>query len=51
MAVAMGLCAWGGYYLDERWGTEPWLTIAGLILGPILGLMIIKHMLREVGGS
>jgi F0F1-type ATP synthase assembly protein I len=51
MAVAMGICAWGGYYLDGRWGTEPWLTILGLILGPIVGLMSISRMLRQVGGS
>jgi F0F1-type ATP synthase assembly protein I len=51
MAIAMGACVWAGYYLDRRWGTDPWLTIVGLIAGPIVGLMIVFRMLRQVGGS
>jgi F0F1-type ATP synthase assembly protein I len=26
-----------GYALDNRWGTRPWLTVAGLILGIVVG--------------
>ena len=39
MALGIGLLAWGGYKLDERWGTDPWLTLAGAILGVIVGFV------------
>ena len=29
----MALPAVGGYFLDQRWGTSPWLVIIGGILG------------------
>lgn len=26
-----------GYVLDGRWGTKPWLAVAGLMLGIVVG--------------
>ena len=31
-----------GYWLDQRWGTKPWLLIVGAILGMAVGM---KHLL------
>ena len=39
MALGIGLLAWVGYALDERWGTDPWLTLTGAILGVIVGFV------------
>ena len=35
VAVALGLL--GGHWLDKRWHCEPWLTIAGLLVGVAAG--------------
>ena len=38
-----------GYWLDRRFGTEPWGLIAGLILGLVGGLYnLVKESLRAV---
>ncbi len=36
-----------GYLLDLWIGTEPWLVIAGVILGSYVGFMRIWSMLKE----
>lgn len=36
-----------GYWLDRRWGTEPWLLIAGAVLG-LLGAGV--HFIATVTG-
>ncbi len=38
-AASVGLAAWGGHWLDGRWGTHPWLLISGAFLG-FFGSMI-----------
>ena len=35
MVLTMVLCAAGGYYLDRWLGTEPWLLLAGALLGMV----------------
>lgn len=32
-ATSVGLLAWGGHWLDDRWGTTPWLLLCGASLG------------------
>lgn len=34
-AVLLGVGA--GYWADKRFGTDPWLTLAGLLIGIALG--------------
>jgi ATP synthase protein I len=41
MAVPAGL----GYWLDSRWGTEPWLVTCGAALGFFIGF---RHLLQMV---
>lgn len=40
-AVLMFLLGWGGYRLDLKWGTRPWLMFLGVLIGLGLGLWYI----------
>ena len=44
-AASVGLLAWGGHWLDGRFGTTPWLLIGGAFLG-FLGSIVA--ILRSV---
>ncbi|MFZ0449841.1 MAG: AtpZ/AtpI family protein [Desulfatiglandaceae bacterium] len=33
MALSIAIGAVGGYYLDRWLGTQPWLFVAGLVIG------------------
>lgn len=46
LAICVGLGAWGGVWLDNRWGTDPWMTVVGVVLGSVAGFM---ELVREVG--
>ena len=37
-AATIGVFAFGGYWLDGKLGSEPWLLIVGVLLGFVLGL-------------
>lgn len=37
LTMVIGGLAYGGYWLDERWGTSPWLLIIGVLLGTFGG--------------
>ena len=42
-AVTIILPTWGGYWLDERWGTKPWLVVCGAVLGfAVATLQLVK---------
>jgi F0F1-type ATP synthase assembly protein I len=45
IAVPILLGVFGGRYLDERFGTQPWFLIAGLFLGLAAG---VTGMIRTV---
>lgn len=37
----------GGQYLDRRWGTEPWLSLAGVILAIVVSLVsLVREIMR-----
>lgn len=48
MAAAIGMCTLGGFSLDRRLRTEPWLTLLGLIVGLVVGLMQVMRIARRV---
>ena len=48
IGVAAGIGVLAGQYLDERWGTEPWLTIALLLAGLAAGFRNLFHLVRRV---
>ncbi len=45
-AAAIVLCVLLGWWLDNRWHTAPWLTLAGLALGFSAGLYRMIRMLN-----
>lgn len=51
LAATTVLGAWGGYYLDGRWGTGPWLTLVGTLVGMGAGFYEVFSMVRRVGGE
>jgi len=40
-----------GKYLDEHWGTGPWLTLVGTLLGTGAGFREVVVVMRRVGGD
>ncbi len=45
LAISVALGAVGGWWLDNYLGTDPWLTIVGLVLGSAAGFY---ELIREV---
>ncbi len=37
-----------GYYCDGRWGTGPWLTFLGTLLGTAVGFAELLRALRRL---
>ncbi len=44
ISVVVGVMA--GRWLDERWGTTPWLTIVGMLLGSTAGFWNLIRLLK-----
>jgi len=55
LAFTLGLTtaagAFLGHYLDQRWGTVPWLTLAGTLAGMAAGLAEVVMALRRMGSG
>lgn len=51
LAATTALGAWGGRYLDDRWGTGPWLMLVGTLLGMGAGFFEVFSTMRRVGGE
>jgi F0F1-type ATP synthase assembly protein I len=53
LGLALGLSALLGallgHYLDQRWGTGPWLTLAGTLGGTAVGFREVIVVLRRLG--
>jgi F0F1-type ATP synthase assembly protein I len=43
LAVSVGLFAYGGLWLDARFGTKPWLLLACVLCGIVGGIL---HLIR-----
>lgn len=43
LAVSVGLFAYGGLWLDDRFGTRPWLLLLGVGCGIVGGIL---HLIR-----
>lgn len=43
LAVSVGLFAYGGLWLDDRFGTKPWLLLVAVALGLLGGML---HLIR-----
>ncbi len=40
-AVAVGMCAAGGYYIDKHFQSFPWGMVLGVLVGFALGMYIV----------
>jgi len=40
-----------GYYLDQRWATVPWLTLAGTLCGMGAGFFEVVSVIRRLEGG
>jgi F0F1-type ATP synthase assembly protein I len=49
LGVLTALGAWLGHLLDSRWGTEPWLTLVGTLLGMGAGFFEVVSVIRRIG--
>lgn len=47
LAVSIVLPTLLGRFLDERWGTDPALTLLGLLLGLVIGMFGAYTQLRD----
>lgn len=47
IAAAIGVGAALGVWADRRWGTEPWLFVAGLALGLGTAVRTIMRVVRK----
>lgn len=45
MAVSVAFCSIGGHWLDGYFGTEPWLTTAGILLGVALAVKTVQRVI------
>jgi ATP synthase protein I len=50
---ALAACGVPGWYLDKKFGTSPWLTLVGVLLGITLGLfqLVRAGTSRNNGGT
>lgn len=48
IAAEIGVLAWVGHWLDQRWGTEPWLVIVGALLGFAVATV---HLISLLAGA
>jgi uncharacterized membrane protein YcjF (UPF0283 family) len=44
-ALTVALFTWGGHWLDDKWGTGPWLLLLGAALGSVGGFL---HLIAVV---
>jgi ATP synthase protein I len=51
LGLMMVVGALAGHYLDQRWGTGPWLTLLGLFLGMGAGFWEVVTTIRRLGGE
>lgn len=47
-AVAVAICLYGGWWLDKKLGTTPWLMIVGLVLGVVVGFNVLYKAAKRL---
>lgn len=50
-AVTVSLCTAAGWWLDERYGTSPWLLLAGGLVGAVAAFYQFYRTVAAVGGE
>jgi F0F1-type ATP synthase assembly protein I len=45
--IAVSVCVYAGRWVDQRWNTTPWLTVAGLLLGVVTGFVELYRVSKQ----
>ncbi len=48
MALTMALFAGGGFWLDSKFDTLPWLTLVGAVVGVAILAFYLYRLIREL---
>ncbi|MBT8400226.1 MAG: AtpZ/AtpI family protein [Rhodothermia bacterium] len=48
MALTMALFAGGGFWLDSKFNTLPWITLAGAVTGVAILAFYLYRLIREL---
>ncbi len=48
IAIELALPAGGGLWLDRKYGTMPWLTIFGALIGGYLAFRGLQQLIRDL---
>ena len=48
IAVPTTLLALGGRWVDEKYGTAPWATLAGLIVSLAISFVLVKRRVKSM---
>jgi|SRR6185369_11014331 len=51
MAAAVVLMFFAGRWLDEKWGTTPWMVLTGILFGSVAGFYQFFKAVQEAGKS
>jgi len=51
LALSALLGALAGRYLDQHWGTGPWITLVGTLLGTAAGFYEVVTVLKQLEGK
>ena len=38
----------GGLLLDKMWSTTPWIMIAGIVLGVVIAILLVRMQIKKV---
>lgn len=49
LAAGIALGTLGGGWLDKQWGTQPWLTVVGALLGVAAGMVQVFRLVAQMG--
>lgn len=49
IAAPVVIFAWVGQYMDEKYGTRPWLLILGFVLAALLSGIMIYRKAKKYG--
>lgn len=47
-ALSVAIFAGGGYWLDQKYGYQPVLTIAGMIVGSLMAVASLRQLLARL---
>jgi len=45
----LGVFGYGGWWLERRYGWQPWGLFAGLLLGTVIGLYCLIRESKRIG--